>query len=61
LFSYLKRDGLLALARTNAPDGVNHASIYRKHASPSRLELVDRLGQGYELDSLVVETLSSED
>ncbi len=55
LASWLKEGGLLAICRTNATDGSNHGSFYCKQESPSRLQHVHRMGQGYELEYLIDE------
>jgi hypothetical protein len=48
---------LLVICSTNASDGNNDGSFYRKEHDLPRLQLVQRFGRGYEFDPLIDETL----
>jgi hypothetical protein len=57
VISWLKNGGLLVICSTNASDGNNHGSVYRKEHDLPRLQLVQRFGRGFEFESLIDETL----
>jgi hypothetical protein len=57
LTSWLRVGGLLSVCRTHAGNGKNHGSIFVKVGQPPLLQVVERLGDGSEIEPIALEAV----